>query len=132
MTDKFDELIREACKLIAAEEAEKIVASDVEVPPLERLERSRPFFMLIDAELEKDLRERDLDKIKSCSDVEAAVYAEDLSLEVEIDVTGTPLCPGRPDLCLGSGSFAGFEICCDECDYFLKCFPEWEKGDPNG
>ena len=44
-----------------------------------------------------------------------------------IDVTGVVLTPGEPDACLGNGK-QGFECCCDECDYFLFCFPEygWE------
>ena len=41
-----------------------------------------------------------------------------------IDVTGTELTPGKPTLCLGNGK-QGFECCCDECDYFLLCFPEY-------
>lgn len=45
-----------------------------------------------------------------------------------IDVTGAELAPGYPEHCQGNGKHPDFEICCDECDYFLKCFPEWEKG----
>jgi len=44
-----------------------------------------------------------------------------------IDITGTELSPGEPDVCLGNGE-QGFECCCDECDYCLLCFPEI---DPN-
>ena len=40
-----------------------------------------------------------------------------------IDVTGVELTPGEPTVCLGNGE-QGFECCCDECDYFLLCFPE--------
>ena len=40
-----------------------------------------------------------------------------------IDVTGTELTPGKPRVCLGNGE-QGFECCCDECNYFLLCFPE--------
>ena len=40
-----------------------------------------------------------------------------------IDVTGINLNPGEPGACLGNG-YQGFECCCDECDYFLLCFPE--------
>ena len=29
---------------------------------------------------------------------------------------------------MGSGDFPGFECCCDECDYYLECFPEWDVG----
>ena len=43
----------------------------------------------------------------------------------EIDVTGVELSPGEPDVCLGNGEM-GFECCCDECNYFLLCFPEYD------
>ena len=42
-----------------------------------------------------------------------------------IDVTGVELTPGEPDVCLGNGE-QGFECCCDECDYYLLCFPEYD------
>ena len=45
-----------------------------------------------------------------------------------IDVTGAELMPGDPERCQGNGKDPHFEICCDECDYFLKCFPEWAPG----
>ena len=44
--------------------------------------------------------------------------------EKEIDVTGVEITPGKPDVCLGNGD-QGFECCCDECDYFMLCFPEF-------
>ena len=40
-----------------------------------------------------------------------------------IDVTGVALTPGEPSACLGNGKH-GVECCCDECDYYLSCFPE--------
>ena len=43
-----------------------------------------------------------------------------------IDVTGIELTPGQPSVCLGNGE-RGFECCCDECDYYLLCFPEFEN-----
>ena len=43
-----------------------------------------------------------------------------------IDITGVVLTPGKPDVCLGNGE-QGFECCCDECDYFLLCFPEFDS-----
>ena len=43
--------------------------------------------------------------------------------EKVIDISGVELTPGKPDVCLGNGD-QGFECCCDECDYFLLCFPE--------
>ena len=42
-----------------------------------------------------------------------------------IDITGIELTPGEPDACLGNGE-QGFECCCDECDYFLLCYPEFD------
>ena len=43
-----------------------------------------------------------------------------------IDITGVELTPGQPRVCLGNGK-QGFEFCCDECDYFLLCFPEFDS-----
>ena len=40
-----------------------------------------------------------------------------------IDATDVELIPGAPIMCLGNGT-QGFACCCDECDYFLLCFPE--------
>lgn len=41
-----------------------------------------------------------------------------------IDPTGIELTPTKPNECLGNGQ-QGFECCCDECDYFILCFPEY-------
>jgi len=41
--------------------------------------------------------------------------------------TGILLTPSyHGEKCLGSGDFPGYECCCDECDYFLGCFPDWK------
>ena len=40
-----------------------------------------------------------------------------------IDITSVELAPGEPAVCLGNGE-GDFECCCDECDYYLLCFPE--------
>ena len=41
--------------------------------------------------------------------------------------TGILLMPGAyGHYCLGSGEHKDYECCCDECDYFLICFPDWE------
>ncbi len=48
-----------------------------------------------------------------------------------IDVTGIPLTPSlQGKRCLGNGSHPGYECCCDECDYALYCYPQFndEKG----
>ena len=33
------------------------------------------------------------------------------------------------ELCRHNGENPDYEIACDECDFFLVCFPEWEKGE---
>ena len=43
-----------------------------------------------------------------------------------IDITGVELTPGEPAICLGNGEL-GFECCCDECDYYLFCFSEFDQ-----
>ncbi len=43
-----------------------------------------------------------------------------------IDITGIELMAGEPAVCLGNGEH-GFECCCDECDYYLLCFPEFDS-----
>ena len=48
-----------------------------------------------------------------------------------IDITGTELMPGEPLACLGNGE-QGFECCCDECDYYLLCFPEFDSKNNQG
>ena len=45
-----------------------------------------------------------------------------------IDVTGVELLPGDPAVCLGNGE-QGCECCCDECDYYLLCFPQFTPQD---
>lgn len=40
--------------------------------------------------------------------------------------SGIRLCPSfHGQNCLGNGNHPELECCCDECDYFLVCFPEW-------
>ena len=54
------------------------------------------------------------------------------SQEKVVDITKVELTPGAPSVCLGNGK-QEFECCCDECDYFLLCFPEFdEKGKGEG
>lgn len=54
----------------------------------------------------------------------AFMALEGADVEIVKDVTGTPLAPGQPKMCLGNGDFPGFECCCDNCDFYLRCFPE--------
>ena len=43
-----------------------------------------------------------------------------------IDVTGIPLTPSwQGKRCLGNGEYQEYECCCDECDYYLRCFPQY-------
>ena len=44
------------------------------------------------------------------------------------DVSGVQLTPGEPSVCLGNGEH-GFECCCDECDHYMMCFPEFDPID---
>ena len=40
--------------------------------------------------------------------------------------TGIVLSPGfQGENCMGNGKHPGKECCCDECDYYLECFPDW-------
>lgn len=48
-----------------------------------------------------------------------------------IDITGIELTPGQPAVCLGNGE-QGFECCCDECDYYLLCFPKFDPENKEG
>lgn len=50
--------------------------------------------------------------------------------EIE-DPTGVWLTPGKPNRCKGHHPERGiepfYEDCCDECEYYLLCFPDWWK-----
>ena len=49
-----------------------------------------------------------------------------------IDVTGTPLTPSRQGRkCLGNGEHPEYECCCDECAYYLYCFPQFDVFNKN-
>ncbi|MBR5496321.1 MAG: hypothetical protein IKV58_02925 [Oscillospiraceae bacterium] len=44
-----------------------------------------------------------------------------------VDVTGTPLTPSwQGHKCLANGEHIEYECCCDECDYYLNCFPQYD------
>lgn len=53
-------------------------------------------------------------------------------MEEYIPYTGE-LMGGNPCNCKGNGTTrtqdgsAVYECCCDECDYFLDCFPNWRE-----
>ena len=41
--------------------------------------------------------------------------------------TGIRLTPSIHGVdCLGNGERPGLECCCDECDWYTTCFPDWE------
>ena len=49
-----------------------------------------------------------------------------------VDITGIELTPSMYKYCKGNGEHKDecgkcYEICCDECDYFLLCFPIAKK-----
>ena len=51
----------------------------------------------------------------------------DLENDMTDPSTGILLTPSyHGEKCLGSGDFPEQECCCDECDYFLGCFPDWK------
>ena len=50
--------------------------------------------------------------------------AEELLNDACSDIELTPSYHGKD--CLGSGDFPGYDCLCDECDYFLACFPDWK------
>ena len=44
-----------------------------------------------------------------------------------MDPTGVELTPSyHGELCLGNGEYPQYECCCDECDYYLVCFPDYD------
>ena len=44
-----------------------------------------------------------------------------------IDITGVILIPGNLGKdCPGNGVHKETECCCDECDYYLYCFPQYD------
>ena len=87
----------------------------------------RTLFAIIAKELAKDPDDIDLDLIQECSDFEAELDPGDLTFPVERDPSGTLICPGHPKLCHGSDHWPQFDLCCDNCDHYLACFPEDQK-----
>lgn len=44
-----------------------------------------------------------------------------------LDPTGVRITPSwQGKDCLGNGEHPGYECCCDECAFFLVCFPEYD------
>lgn len=42
----------------------------------------------------------------------------------EVPAKLTPSPHGKE--CLGNGTWLGYECQCDECDFYLTCFPDWK------
>lgn len=61
--------------------------------------------------------------------VELGHHCYEKEFNKNCDSDGLMLNPGNPDKCLGNGKMRKIEYRCDECDHFLICFPEWEKGE---
>ena len=65
------------------------------------------------------------------SDIVIAKGVSNLRTEDEefLDIsTGIFLTPSfHGESCLGNGEHLGYECCCDECDYYLLCFPDWNE-----
>ena len=49
------------------------------------------------------------------------------SHEATMELLHSNLMPGKPDECQGNGQHPDFECCCDECDYYMLCFPNWAE-----
>ena len=64
-------------------------------------------------------------KLAALEDLQEREKAAALNAPIVIDVTGTPLTPGHPKTCLGSGDFPGFPLCCDECNFLVDCAAAW-------
>ena len=47
------------------------------------------------------------------------------------DITGIELTSGKLAVCQGNGE-QGFECCCDECDYCLLCYSEFDSKNNQG
>lgn len=74
---------------------------------------------------EKDIEYGFLDDlIAAAVPLVVAEEAKDFLDSALIDPTGAILAPGRPDLCEGNGEDPRYEICCDNCEHYLTCFPE--------
>lgn len=40
------------------------------------------------------------------------------------EFTGAELQPGDPERCQGNGEHPDFECCCENCNWYLACFPD--------
>lgn len=62
---------------------------------------------------------------------ECRVYIKAELLPKSDPSTGIVLTPSfHGEQCQGNGEHPGVECCCDECDQYLTCFPEFRKEKP--
>jgi len=55
-----------------------------------------------------------------------AVFMPKIEAELYLDSTGTVLSPSfHGEICAGNGERPNIACCCDECDFYLVCFPDW-------
>jgi len=52
-------------------------------------------------------------------------FKEVINVGKEYDIQLTPSPNGEN--CIGNGQNKDVECMCDECDYFLECYPEWDR-----
>lgn len=70
----------------------------------------------------------ELQRRKKISPEAYEIYEQLLSPEDLTDPTGTKLTPSwHGQKCKGNGEHPGVECCCDECDFYLACFPDWKE-----
>lgn len=70
----------------------------------------------------------ELQRRKQISPEAYEIYEQLLSPEDLTDPTGTKLTPSwHGQKCQGNGEHPGVECCCDECDFYLACFPDWKE-----
>ena len=74
----------------------------------------------------KPYKNRNSDLHRVYIDAEELAEFDDL-IDPGTGIKLTPSPGGRE--CLGNGEWPGYEICCDECDHFFTCFPDWKMSD---
>ena len=70
-----------------------------------------------------DLKEEDLDQEQLIDSIDLSEVPTLHTAETNEDLS--PSYHGEE--CLYNGEHAGYEIACDECDFYLECFPDWKE-----
>lgn len=56
-------------------------------------------------------------------------YLPALAEDLTDPSTGIELTPSwHGEHCLGNGDHSDIECCCDECNFYQACFPDWKPG----